>query len=124
MAHISPTLGALDSPAVYAHIQRIEAEADAALKAEASMSDAFFNAVMAGDFDAPALWAPLYRGRTHTVGECIESSLDYGGGPSTLQAIALLAKMAAGEALHKEAGALVRRMADTFARFNADEVEA
>lgn len=121
-AAISPTLGALDSPAVYAHIRRIEAEADAALKAEASMSDAFFNAVMAGDFDAPALWA-LYRGRTQTVGECIESSLDYGNGPSTLQAIALLAKMAAGKASQKEAETLVRRMADTFARFNA-EVEA
>ena len=124
MAHINPGLYGHDSTAVQSQLHRMEHETHQQMIAEARMADAFTSAVLHGDMDAPAYFAPRdYAGKLQTVGAVMAESLDYGNGPSMAEAMRLIAAAATGADVADMARSLLNRMADAYAHYNA-EVEA
>ena len=123
MSYINPGLYGHDSTAVQSQLHRMERETIAQARAEARMAEAFADAVMHGDMNAPALFAPKAGDGFYTVGEAAEMSLDYGpDNPSTSDLVALLAKAAKGADIAREAASMLGRMADVFASHNAEAV--
>ena len=121
MQTINPGLSGHDSAAVQRQLRDMERETIAQARAEASMANAFLEAMMAGDMEAPAYFAPRdYRGRLQAVGDVVAESLDYGNGPSMAEAMRLIAAAAAGADVADMARSLVNRMADAYAHYNAE----
>ena len=122
MTNINPGLYGHDSAAVQRQLRDMERETIAQARAEASMADAFIDAMMAGDMKAPAYFAPRdYRGRLQAVGDVMAESLDYGNGPSMAEAMRLIAAAAAGADVADMARSLLNRMADAYAHYNAED---
>jgi hypothetical protein len=106
--------------------------------ADAEAANDFFTACTKLDANAPAPWAPTvndYAAR-HPFGaprhqripelhEVLADSLDYSKGPQMAEVMQLLLNVAHGDAAAApaQARALLDRMARTWARFNAPEVE-
>ena len=121
MQAINPGLYGHDSAAVHRQLRDMERETIEQARVESSMADAFIDAMMAGDMEAPAYFAPRdYRGRLQAVGDVMAESLDYGNGPSMAEAMRLIAAAAAGADVADMARSLVNRMADVFASHNAE----
>ena len=121
MTHISPGLNGHDSAAVHRQLRDMERETIAQARAEASMANAFIEAMMAGDMEAPAYFAPRdYRGRLQAVGDVMAESLDYGNGPSMAEAMRLIAAAATGADVADMARSLLNRMADAYSHYNAE----
>ena len=121
MQAINPGLYGHDSAAVNRQLRDMERETIAQARAEARMADAFTDAVMHGDMDAPAFFAHKTGKGFYTVGDVAEMSLDYGpANPATADLVALLAKAAKGEDIAREARSMLSRMADVFASHNAE----
>jgi hypothetical protein len=119
----------IDSPR---RIAAQDASDQHAAQAELAMHDDFIAACKAGDVYAPCQWAPKgierdgkgcwTHSKTQTLDEVMNGSLDYTGGPSTTDVMALLCSVAYGtEDNRKRAQALISRMASTFAKYNAEE---
>ena len=105
-------------------------------RAEFEMADDFLRACRRGDANALATWAPRvtdYTGqpyvvcgkqfrpqRVRTVSEVMEESLDYTGGPDSVELHQLLLNAAAGMPVKEMAENLLKRMAVVFAKFNAE----
>lgn len=95
--------------------------------AEAVMATAFVDAAMAGDLNELAPWAPLrtvrlptsYK-RHATVGEVLTDSLDYSKGPTIEDLLRIVCAVATGHPQQALARALIRRMAETYAKYNAE----
>jgi hypothetical protein len=90
------------------------------------------------DANAPAFWAPTVGDYSHPfregvpqpqripeLHEVLIDSLDYAGGPQMAEVMQLLLNVAHGDAgkAPEQARALLDRMARTWARYNAPEVE-
>ena len=88
-----------------------------------------------GDLKAKAEWAPMFRDysagrgvdgecpRRHpTTSELMFESLDYVGGPSIDDVLQIISAAAMGQDVQERAKELIRRMADTWADHNLDEV--
>ena len=121
MTHINPGLYGHDSAAVQSQLHRMEHETIAQSRAGSSMADAFIDAMMAGDMEAPAYFAQKFGKGFYTVGEAAEMSLDYGpANPATADLVALLAKAAKGADIAREAASMLSRMADVFTSHNAE----
>lgn len=112
-----------------ARLDRVEAGHRLA-DAESAMATAFVNAAMAGDLNELAPWAPLRTEyerstgrdfkRLATVGEVLTDSLDYSKGPTIEDVLALLCAAAGGQDQQAQAKALIGRMAQTYAKYNAE----
>ena len=101
----------------------------------AEMRDLFYSAAMRGDLKAKAKWAPMVRDysagpgvdgeyplRHPTTSELMFESLDYVGGPSIDDVLQIISAAAMGQNVQRQAKVLIRRMADTWADHNLDEV--
>lgn len=95
----------------------------------------FFLAALRGDLKAKAEWAPMVRDysagpgvdgeyprRRPTTSELMFESLDYVGGPSIDDVLQIISAAAMGQNVQGQAKDLIRRMADTWADHNLDEV--
>jgi hypothetical protein len=106
--------------------------------ADANAANDFFIACVNLDANAPAPWAPTVndyaaphkfgaprRQRTQALHEVLMDSLDHTSGPTTAELMQLLLTVAHGDAAAApaQARALLDRMARTWAKFNAPEVE-
>lgn len=105
-------------------------------RARADMADDFLRACHRGDANALAPWAPRvtdYKGqpyliggkqvrpqRVRTLSEVMEDSLDYTGGPDSVELHQLLLNAAAGMPVKELAENLLKRMADKFAEMNVE----
>lgn len=86
----------------------------------------FMSAVIKGDMNAVADWAPmvsvwengLVLRKLQTVGEVLADVLDYRNGPSTSEVMNLLCKAAYGQHYEFLAYRLIERMAEQFVRHN------
>ena len=122
MQAINPGLYGHDSAAVQRQLRDMEHETHQQMIAEARMENAFIDAMMAGDMEAPAYFAPRdYKRRLQTVGAVMAESLDYGNGPSMAEAMRLIAAAAAGADVADMARSLLNRMADAYAHYNAED---
>jgi hypothetical protein len=106
--------------------------------ADAKAANDFFTACTKLDANAPAPWAPTVGDysypfregvpqpqRIPELHEVLMDSLDYTHGPNTAELMQLLLNVAHGDAAAapEQARKLLDRMASTWARFNAPEVE-
>jgi hypothetical protein len=105
--------------------------------ADANAANDFFIACVNLDANAPASWAPTVfdnnnsglpygvTRRLQALHEVMASSLDYTTGPQMAEVMQLLLNVAHGDAAAapEQARALLDRMARTWARYNAPEVE-
>ena len=73
------------------------------------------------DVSKPAKFSPHFRTYKETVADVMSESLDYEGGPQFADLMQILADSARGEDVSPRAFALVKRMADKYAEFNAEE---
>jgi hypothetical protein len=107
-----------------------------------TMQAEFMAAVAKGDANALAPWAPLTTDweaakkdadpsvrfstiigrhkRQQTLSECMSESLDYGDGPSIVEAMHLILNVASGKDESETARRLLERMAACFAYHNED----
>lgn len=103
----------------------------------ATLRDLFYSAALRGDLKAKAEWAPTVRDyraglgvdgeypRRHpTTSELMFESLDYVGGPSIDDVLQIISAAAMGQDVQERAKELIKRMADTWADRNLDEVLA
>lgn len=113
----------------YSYTERME-------RAEAAMADDFLRACRRGDANALATWAPKctdYTGqpyliggtqvrpqRMQTVAEVMADTLDFTGGPASVELHQLLLNAAAGAPVKELAENLLKRMADKFAEMNVE----
>jgi len=105
-------------------------------RAEFEMAADFLRACRRGDANALATWAPKctdYTGQPYLIGgkqvrpqrertlsEVMEESLDYTGGPDSVELHQLLLNAAAGTPVKELAENLLKRMADKFAEMNVE----
>ena len=95
----------------------------------------FFLAAMRGDLKAKAKWAPMVRDysagpgvdgeyprRHQTTSELMFESLDYVGGPSIDDVLQIISAAAMGQDVQEQSKELIKRMAETWADRNVDEV--
>ena len=103
----------------------------------ATLRDLFYSAALRGDLKAKAEWAPMFRDysagrgvdgeyqRRHpTTSELMFNSLDHVGGPSIDDVLQIISAAAMGQDMQEQAKELIKRMADTWADRNLDEVLA
>ena len=101
----------------------------------AEMRYHFYSAALSGDLKAKAKWAPTFRDysaergadgeypRRHpTTAEIMLESLDYVGGPSIDDVLQIISAAAMGQDVQEQAKDLIKRMAETWADRNLDEV--
>ena len=101
----------------------------------AEMRDLFYSAAMRGDLKAKAKWAPMVRDysagpgvdgeyprRHQTTSELMFESLDYVGGPSIDDVLQIISAAAMGQDVQEQSKELIKRMAETWADRNVDEV--
>ena len=113
-------------PACLDRVEAAHRQADA----ESAMATAFVDAAMACDLNELAPWAPMRteytRGdgpdfkRLASVGEVLADSLDYTTGPAVHDVLDLLCSVASGQDQQAQAKALIGRMAETYAKYNAE----
>lgn len=96
--------------------------------AEAAMATAFVKAAQGCDMTELAPWAPMrsvhlptsYK-RHATVGEVLTDSLDFSKGPTIEDLLRIVCAVAIGHPQQAMlARALIRRMAETYAKYNAE----
>ena len=125
MNHEKPDTG----PAILDRVEAGHRQADA----EAAMAAEFVKAAQACDLTELAPWAPMRTEyaratgndfkRLATVGEVLTDSLDYSKGPQLDDVMALLCEVAYGTNQIDQpakARALIHRMAETYAKYNAE----
>ena len=101
----------------------------------AALRGLFYSAALSGDLKAKAEWAPMFRDysaergadgecpRRHpTTAELMFESLDYSGGPSIDDVLQIISAAATGQDVQEQAKDLIKRMAETWADRNLDEV--
>ena len=106
-----------------------------AARTHKELRDLFYSAALRGDLKAKAEWAPMVRDysaglgvdgeyprRRPTTSELMFESLDYVGGPSIDDVLQIISAAAMGQNVQGQAKDLIRRMADTWADRNLDEV--
>jgi len=106
--------------------------------ADAEAANDFFTACTKLDIGAPAPWAPTVLDYSHPyregvpqprripeLHEVLTDSLDYSKGPQMAELMQILLNVAHGDAgkAPEQARVLLDRMASTWARYNAPEVE-
>ena len=118
------------------HYDALYARQDLEDRARADMADDFLRACRRGDANALATWAPKctdYTGqpyliggkqvrpqRYQTVAEVMADTLDFTGGPASVELHQLLLNAAAGTPVKELAENLLKRMADKFAEMNVE----
>lgn len=118
------------------HYDALYARQDLEDRARADMADDFLRACRRGDANALATWAPKctdYTGqpyliggkqvrpqRYQTVAEVMADTLDFTGGPASVELYQLLLNAAAGADVQAQVNELLGRMAVVFAKFNAE----
>ncbi|MDO4795543.1 MAG: hypothetical protein Q4A28_06335 [Brachymonas sp.] len=103
----------------------------------AALRSLFYTSALRGQMGAPAEWAPLvtawekgkdasgrYPRRNPTVGELMQESIEYAGGPTSEDVFKVLSAAAMGQDVGQQARGLLQRMADVWAERNLDEVMA
>ena len=109
-----------------AMLDRVEAGHRQA-QAEAAMAAEFVKAAQGCDLTELAPWAPMrsvhlptsYK-RHATVGEVLTDSLDYSKGPTVEDLLRIVCAVATGHPQQALARALIGRMAETYAKYNAE----
>ena len=111
-------------------LDRVEA-AHRQAAAESAMATAFVDAAMALDLTELAPWAPMRTEyaratgndfkRLATVGEVLTDSLDYSKGPTIEDLLRIVCEVASGQDQQAQAKALIGRMAQTYAKYNAED---
>jgi len=111
---------------------------DRQAEADAEAASCFWLACTKLDANAPAPWAPTLGDYSHpfregvpqpqripALHEVLTDSLDYAGGPQMAEVMQLLLNVAHGDAgkAPEQARVLLDRMARTWAKFNAPEVD-
>ena len=103
----------------------------------AALRGLFYSAALSGDLKAKAEWAPTFRDysaergvdgeypRRHpTTAEIMLESLDYVGGPSIDDVLQIISAAAMGQDVQEQSKELIKRMAETWADRNLEEVLA